>query len=155
MKNTLLVAAAVSVILASCASTPKSPDGSVAVRTKLTTLQSDVNLAKHSPVAISEAEAAVKLAETPQDDPKVTAHRVYLADRKVDTARALAETKLAEEQRTALKEQNETNRLQARTREADAANAAAATARADADSSRASATEAAAAQPRSWQSCSA
>ena len=139
MKNKLLVAAAVSVILASCASVPKSPDGSVALRSKLTALQADASLAKLSPVAIQEAEAAVKLAETPQDDPKVTAHLVYMADHKIDTARALAETKLAEEQRTALKEQNESSRLQARTREADAANAAAATAKLDADNSRADA----------------
>src|SRR5579863_204135 len=49
-----------------------------------------------------------------------------MADRKVEIARAQAETSLAEDQRTALSANRETSRLDARTREADAAHVAAA-----------------------------
>jgi outer membrane protein OmpA-like peptidoglycan-associated protein len=58
-------------------------------------------------------------------------HRVYIADRRIDIARAQAETKLAEDQRAALSAQRETARLDARTREADAAKIGAAAAQAD------------------------
>jgi len=65
-------------------------------------------------------------AETPQKDEALGAHQVYIADRKVDTAWALAESRLAEDQRAALGADREGARLDARTREADAAKLAAA-----------------------------
>lgn len=132
----IVVAAAVAAILAGCATTAKAPAGSEAVRSKLTTLQSQPQLAGKVPVALEQAEVAVALAETPQGDAEIAAHRVYLADRLVDTARATAETRLAEEQRAGLKQQSDDARLAARTREADAARLAAAAAREDAASSR-------------------
>ncbi len=131
-----IVAVAVAAILAGCASTPKAPPGSEAVRSKLTALKSQPQLAAQVPVVLEQAEKAVMLAETPQRDAKVAAHRVYLADRLVDTARVTAETRLAEEQRAGLKQQSDDARLAARTREADAAQRAAAAAQSDAASSR-------------------
>lgn len=115
---------------------PKVPPGSEAVRSKLTTLKSQPQLAAQVPVVLEQAEKAVVLAETPQPDAKVAAHRVYLADRLVDTARATAETRLAEEQRVGLKQQSDDARLAARTREADVAQRAAAAAQSDAAASR-------------------
>jgi outer membrane protein OmpA-like peptidoglycan-associated protein len=132
----MLVPAAIAVILAGCATAPKAPPGSEAVRAKLTMLKSEPQLAARVPVIVEQAERAVVLAETPQGDPEVAAHRVYLADRTVDTARAIAQTRLAEEQRDGLKQQSDDARLAARTREADAATRAAAVARSDAASSR-------------------
>lgn len=133
----LTVAAAVSFTLAGCASTPVSPDGAAEVRAKLTRLQADPNLAAGAPAALSEAEAAVRVAEQPvARDPALVAHRVYLADRKVEIAMAQAATRYAEDQRVKLGEERERARLAARTREADAA-------RADADATRASAADAA------------
>jgi outer membrane protein OmpA-like peptidoglycan-associated protein len=131
-----IVAAAVAAILAGCASMPKTPPGSEAVRSKLTALKSQPQLAAQVPVVLEQAEKAVVLAETPQPDAQVAAHRVYLADRLVDTARATAETRLAEAQRAGLKQQSDDARLAARTREADAAQRAAEAARSDAASSR-------------------
>jgi outer membrane protein OmpA-like peptidoglycan-associated protein len=131
-----IAAAAVAAILAGCASMPKAPPGSEAVRSKLTTLKSQTQLAAQVPVVLEQAEKAVVLAETPQADAKLAAHRVYLADRLVDTARATAETRLAEEQRAGLKQQSDDARLAARTREADAAQRAAAAAQSDAASAR-------------------
>lgn len=138
-----LIAVAVAAVLAvGCASAPKMPAGSEDVRAKLTSLQSDSTLAAQAPIAIKDAEAAVSQAETIQPDLALAAHRVYIADRKVDTARALAETKAAEAHRLELNEQSEKARLDARTREADLAKSDAMTARAESEAQKASATEA-------------
>ncbi|MEJ1963432.1 MAG: OmpA family protein [Gammaproteobacteria bacterium] len=129
--RTLIVLAVASALLSACAAAPTKPAGVVAVRAKLDQLQSNPDLANRAPVAIKAAESAVRAAEKPQEDEPLARHLVFMADRKVDTARALAETALAEDQRTKLAEQRETARLDARTHEADAAKLQAAVARAD------------------------
>lgn len=130
------VAAAIAVILSACATMPVAPPGSAELRGKLTALKSDPSLASRAPVALEQAESAVALAETRQPDPELAAHRVFMADRMIDTARATAETRLAEAQRADIKQQSDQDRLTARTREADAANSAAATARTEAETAR-------------------
>ena len=132
-KKALIAAAVAAVLLAACAAAPVKPDGAAQARNKLTQLQSDPDLANRAPVAIKEAAAAVAVAEQPEPDAALAAHRVYLADRKVETARALAETRLAEDQRVSLSAQRESARLDARTREADAAKGQVASARSDAN----------------------
>jgi len=131
LNKTLIVTAVASVLLAACAAAPVKPAGAAQARAKLTQLQSDPNLASRAPVAIKEADSAVRTAEIPQTDAELAAYRVYLADRKVDTARALAETRFAEDERVTLGEQRESARLDSRTREADAARTQVAAARAD------------------------
>ena len=138
-----LVAVAVGAALAvGCASAPKKPAGSEQVRAKLTALQNDAALAAKAAVATKDAEAAVGQAEIVQPDLALAAHRVYIADRKVDTARAQAENRAAEENRTALNEQGEKARLDARTREADLAKTDAMTARAENEQQKVAATQA-------------
>jgi outer membrane protein OmpA-like peptidoglycan-associated protein len=127
----LVAVAVASALLAACASTPMKPAGSAEVRGKLTQLQGDPALASRAPIAIKEAETAVQIAEQPQRDHDLAGHRVYIADRKVDTARAQAETRYAEDQRPALSAQRDSARLDARTREADVARDQASAARAD------------------------
>lgn len=134
-----LVAAAVSLILASCAGAPLKSTAAADARAKLTALQSDPNLANRAPAAFKDAEAAVITAETSRADQEQVQHLAYLADRKVDTARARAEISFAEDQRVKLGEQRETVRLDARTREADAAKNQAVMARNDADAAKNSA----------------
>lgn len=130
--NKPLIAIAVSAaLLAGCAAAPEAPMGSQEVRAKLTALQGDAALAAEAPVATEDAERAVKKAEIMQPDEDLAAHRVYIADRKVDTARALAETRAAEKHRATLSEQSDRARLDARTREADLAKFDALTARAE------------------------
>jgi outer membrane protein OmpA-like peptidoglycan-associated protein len=120
----LTVAAAVSLTLAGCATAPVSPDGAAEVRAKLTRLQADPNLANRAPIAIQEAETAVRVAEEPvARDVALGTHRVYIADRKVEIAMAQAATAESEDQRVKLGEERERSRLDARTREADAAHA--------------------------------
>ncbi len=133
----LTIAAAVSFTLAGCATAPLAPDGAADVRAKLTRLQTDPTLANRAPVAVQEAETAVRVAEEPlAKDAALGAHRVYMADRKVEIAMAQASTSQAEDQRVKLGEERERSRLEARTREADLAHA-------DADATRVAAADAA------------
>jgi outer membrane protein OmpA-like peptidoglycan-associated protein len=129
--RTLIGTAVAAGLFIGCASTPGKPIGSEQVRAKLTALQGEPALANRAPVAIKDAEVAVREAEIPQKDLVLAAHRVYIADRKVDTARALAETRSAEEARIVLNQQSEKARLDSRTREADVAKSDAVVARAD------------------------
>ncbi len=120
--NKRLVAIAVaSVLLASCAAAPVRPSGADDARAKLTRLQGNPDLANRAPAAIADAEAAVRDAEQPQTDPAVGEYRVYIADRKIDIARAQAQTRLYEDQRAALEAQRQNARLDARTHEVDVA----------------------------------
>jgi len=129
--QSMIAVAIAAAVFAGCASAPTKPAGSEAVRAKLTALQSDTSLANGAPVAMKDAETAVVVAEMAQKDPVLAAHRVYIADRKVDTARALAQTQTAETERKALVETGEKARLDARTREADLAKSDALVARAE------------------------
>jgi hypothetical protein len=127
--KTLVATTVASVLLAACAAAPLKPDGAAEARTKLTQLQSDPNLTNRAPLAIKEADAAVRAAEQPQTDKELGAYLVYMADRKVEIARAQADTSFAEDQRGALSTQREKARLDARTHEADIAEGKVATAR--------------------------
>ena len=120
-------------LLSACATGPASPDGAIDARNKLTALQNDNQLASHARAEIREAEQAVQLAEKPlpASEDALAAHRVFMADRQVEIARARASTRLAEEERAQLGEQRSDARLRARTREADRAHA-------DADQARSS-----------------
>jgi outer membrane protein OmpA-like peptidoglycan-associated protein len=131
LRGTLIATAVAAILLAACTAAPVKPDGAAQARVKLTQLESDPNLASRAAVAIKDADAAVHAAEQPEADKELAAHRVYLADRKVDTARALAETRFADDQRAVISAQRDSARLDARTREADAAKGQVATARAE------------------------
>lgn len=128
-----LAAALASLLATACAMTPPTPEGAASVRADLTRLQADPQLASRAPVAIQEAELAVSAAEQPNKDKAMSRHLVMMADRKVDTALALAQTRLAEDQRGQLKSQRESVRLDARTLEAEQARSDANSARTDAN----------------------
>lgn len=123
IRSTLIVAAvgSVGILLASCAAQSVKDPGVVRARANLTELASDPNLANRAPVAMRDAESAVAKAEQSEKDPSETAHLVYLADHKIQIARANAQTNFTEEQRKAISEQNSKIQLDARTREADLA----------------------------------
>ncbi|HTC53648.1 MAG TPA: OmpA family protein [Steroidobacteraceae bacterium] len=129
--RTLIAAAVAAIVLAACATTPTKPDGAAEARSKLTQLQSDPNLAGRAPQALEAADAAVRLAEQPEADSDLAAYRVYLADRKIDIARADAQTRFAEDQRALIRAQGEQARLDARTHEANVAERQAAIARSE------------------------
>ncbi|SFI57371.1 Outer membrane protein OmpA [Pseudomonas guineae] len=118
-----LLAAAISLSVAGCASPPSMPQGAAEVRNKLTQLQADPQLNTRAPVALNAAEQAVIVAEQPRkDQPEEQAlgqHLVVMADRRVEIANALAQTRFYEDQRKVLSEQRAGARLDSRTQEAD------------------------------------
>jgi outer membrane protein OmpA-like peptidoglycan-associated protein len=116
-----LIAGTVALLLiTACATAPSKPPGAADARAKLTQLQSNSDLATRAPVAMKDAEAAVRIAEVPQTDVELAQHNVYIADRKVEIAAAQARTASAEDQRAMLSAQRDKSRLDARTKEADA-----------------------------------
>lgn len=142
LSKPLIAATLATLLLASCSSTPTKPEGSITPRNKLTQLQANPQLASRAPMAIDEAEAAVSAAEVPQRDEALSAHLVFIADRKVDTAIALAQSRMLVDHRKVLSDEREAMRLDARTREANRAHGDAARARADAGAARQQANQA-------------
>lgn len=126
-KNLIAIGVACA-LLTACASSPVKPAGSENLRSRLTQLQSDQRLVDMAPLAMKDAEAAVTLAERPEPDKALSAHLIFMADRKIDIAKAQAESKYAVAERSKLSDQRDAMRLQSRTREADAANRRAAVA---------------------------
>ena len=123
LANSMRFAAVTSLVLmlSACGSREvKNPDA-LRVQGDLVALQADRNLATQSPMSMQEAEKAVQIALMPERDKTLSAHRVYLADRKVQTARSLAQAQYAIEHRKVLSQESNEIRLDARTREANAA----------------------------------
>lgn len=118
---TLLVL--IPLVLSACATGPDRPQGAAEVRSKLIALQNEPELANRARVEIRAAEEAVSLAEQPLSgsDAELAEHRVYLADQKVEIARARATARYAESERPRLAQERDDARLAARTREADQA----------------------------------
>jgi hypothetical protein len=138
----LLMASAIALVLASCATSPETPEAAIAARIKLNQLQQNSQLASRAVVEIREAEQAVSAAEVPMENMALSEHLILMADQKVDIADAWARSRLYEDQRTALTARTDAVRLEARTREANFALSEARSARADADSAQQSATAA-------------
>jgi hypothetical protein len=95
-------AAVAALLLAGCGTLgmgrPEAKDpGADRALADLNALQADQDLASRAPAAIKDAQDAVDAAEVPQSDPLLANHLAYLAQRKVQTARALAEARLAED----------------------------------------------------------
>jgi len=119
-------------LLSACSSPAVKPQGSNAVRTKLTVLQADPELSNRAALAVKQAETAVLVAEQPTKDLALARYRVKMADRKVDTARAVAQTSYLDDQYKTLGAQQADARLDSRTQEADLARNDAKLARQDA-----------------------
>lgn len=128
-----LIAIGVTCAIAACTAAPVKPDGSADLRNRLTQLQSDPRLGDKAPLAMKEANDAVTNAEKPELDKTVSKHLVFIADRKIEIARAQAEGNYAIADRSKLSQQRDEMRLQSRTVEADSANARAAVAKTDAN----------------------
>ncbi len=117
----LIAAAIATALLAACATAPTQPAGSAALRTRLSSLQADPQLAGRAPLAIEQANIAVTAAEQPQSDPEINAHLQFMADRKISIATATAQSQLAIDQRKDITEQRASMQLKERTQEADVA----------------------------------
>ena len=123
LASSMRFAAVTSVVLllSACGSKQMRNPDAMRVQRDLVALQADRNLATQSPISMQEAEKAVQIALMPERDKVLSTHRVYVADRKVQTARSLAQAQYAIENRKVLSQESNDIRLDARTREADAA----------------------------------
>lgn len=112
-----------SFLLVGCAATPESPQAASELRNRLNSLQNHPELAQHGGTELREAEEAVRLAEQPvsSDDASVGAHRVYIAERSLEIARAKASARYAESQREQFAEERDRARLEARSLEVERA----------------------------------
>lgn len=133
LTRSLISTAITSLLLVACSGTPTKPEAASGARQKLTRLQADPQLSSLAPIAIDEAETAVRAAEVPYKDVALTDHLAYIAERKVDTAVALAQSRMLVDHRKTLSDERDSMRLRARTNEADRAHADADIARNQAD----------------------
>ena len=72
--KTLIATAVASAMLMACSAKPVKPEVANNARVKLSQLQSNQALAKQAPVAIKDAEDALRVAELPQIDTEKGAH---------------------------------------------------------------------------------
>lgn len=122
----------IGILASGCASTPKPPPGLADVRNKLLRMQEDSRLATRAPLAVKEAESAIRDAERPTKHADESEYLVWVADHKVDIASAQAQGRYLEDQRKELSAMREQSRLDSRTQEADQAHREAGAAKLDA-----------------------
>ncbi len=86
------------VVCSSCSTAPKKDLGAERAQTLLGELESDTELASYAPAAMAEARRAVRALEQPGGSAEERAHKAYMAERKIDIARAHAEDEWAKGQ---------------------------------------------------------
>ena len=92
MKTMLrLTAVALLVMLAACTSAPKKDLALEQVRSQLDELKANEELAGYAPLALGEAERALRTAETWNGSNTYRIHLIYMADRRIQIARAIAQ----------------------------------------------------------------
>lgn len=79
------------VLLTACVSAPKKDLALERVRGELDNLKSNPELAGYAPLALGEAERALRKAELAQGDDLYRSYLVYMADRRIQIARTMAE----------------------------------------------------------------
>jgi outer membrane protein OmpA-like peptidoglycan-associated protein len=77
-------------LLAACSTAPKKDLALEQVRSQLDELQSDPELAGYAPLALGEAERALRQAEAATGNTQ-RIHLIYMADRRIQIARAIAQ----------------------------------------------------------------
>jgi len=105
----LLTALGLATILAACSSNPKKDLALEQIRVQLSELKADPELANYAPLALGEAERALRMAETASGDDTQRIHLIYMADRRIQIARAAAQREQLEVELRAL--EDERNRL--------------------------------------------
>ncbi|MBT8069378.1 MAG: OmpA family protein [Gammaproteobacteria bacterium] len=79
------------VVLSACTATPKKDLALERVRDELNNLKSNTELAGYAPLALGEAERALRNAELATGDDLYRSYLVYMADRRIQIARTMAE----------------------------------------------------------------
>lgn len=83
--------------LAACATAPRKDLALERVRSQLETLKADEELAGYASLALGEAERALRAAEQAVGDDMYRFHLVYMADRRIQIARAMAQREQLEQ----------------------------------------------------------
>jgi outer membrane protein OmpA-like peptidoglycan-associated protein len=107
--------------LAACTTAPKQDLALQQVRTQLDELKSNQELAGYAPLALGEAERALRQAESATGDETYRIHLIYMADRRIQTARAVAQRGQLEQEYQRLSEERNAMLVRASQIEADRA----------------------------------
>ena len=107
------------VLISACVSAPKKDLALDRVRGELDNLKSNTELAGYAPLALGEAERALRKAELATGDDLYRSYLVYMADRRIQIARAMAEREQHERILDELKKQNSDMLIKASQLEAD------------------------------------
>ena len=78
-------------LLAGCTSQPKKDLALEQIRAQLERLKADEDLQGYAPLALGEAERALRQAEASQGDDTQRLHLIYMADRRIQIARTIAQ----------------------------------------------------------------
>lgn len=105
----VVISALLAVVLAACSSSPKKNLALEQVRAQLEELKSSPELANYAPLALGEAERALRAAETASGSDTERVHLTYMADRRIQIARTVAQREQLEVELRALGD--ERNRL--------------------------------------------
>jgi len=106
---------------AACSTAPKQNLALQQVRMQLDELKSDQELAGYAPLALNEAERALRQAETATGDDTYRIHLVYMADRRIQIARVVARRAQMEAELQTLGDERNAMLLKASQLEADRA----------------------------------
>ena len=87
----LLLLACLALGLTACASGPKKDLQLEQVRTQLERLKADENLQGYAPLALNEAERALRQAEQSGGNETQRKHLIYMAERRIEIARTIAQ----------------------------------------------------------------
>ena len=107
------------VLLSACTSAPKKDLALDRVRGELNDLKSNPELAGYAPLAVGEAERALRKAEMASGDDLYRSYLVYMADRRIQIARTMAEREQHEQTLDGLEKQYSEMLIKASQLEAD------------------------------------
>ena len=121
--NTVLKLAAVSALalLSACTTAPKKDLALEQVRAQLDELKANEELAGYAPLALGEAERALRTAETWKGSNTYRIHLIYMADRRIQVARAIAQHEQLEDEYIRLSEERNDLLVRASQKEAEQA----------------------------------
>lgn len=109
------------IVLAACSSSPKKNLALEQVRAQLEELKSNSELADYAPLALGEAERALRAAETASGSDTEQIHLTYMADRRIQIARTVAQREHLQVELKALGEEHNHLLLRASQLEAERA----------------------------------
>ena len=107
------------VMLSACTTAPRKDLALDRVRGELEDLKSNSELAGYAPLAVGEAERALRQAELATGDDLYRSYLVYMADRRIQIARTMAEREQYEQVLDKLEKENSTMLIRASQLEAD------------------------------------